>query len=84
MRSRVEAGGIAEIGDGVRLNPESLIELGPDFVLATTIGNPDLDALGVLERVGAPTVIDGAFMEASALGRAEWIKLIAGLLQSRA
>ena len=84
VRARVEAGEIVEIGDGVRLNPESLIELQPDLVIATTIGNPDLNALGVLERVGAPTAIDAAFMEATPLGRAEWIKLVAAFFNREA
>ena len=77
LRSRATAGKMSEIGDGVRLNPESLIELAPDLVMATTIGNPELDVLGVLERTGAPATIDAAFMEATPLGRAEWIKLTA-------
>ena len=77
LRARATAGKMREIGDGVRLNPESLIELAPDLVLATSIGSPELDVLGVLERTGAPATIDAAFMEATPLGRAEWIKLTA-------
>ncbi|MDX1383644.1 MAG: hypothetical protein R3190_08375, partial [Thermoanaerobaculia bacterium] len=72
LRARAAAGELREVGDGVRLEPETLVDLEPDLVFATTIGNPDLDPLGLLGRIGSPAVVDASFMEASPLGRAEW------------
>lgn len=77
IRERIEAGRVAEIGDGVRLDPEALLELHPDLVLATSIGNPELDVFTMLERAGLPYAVDAAWTEATPLGRAEWIKFTA-------
>jgi iron complex transport system substrate-binding protein len=74
IRRRVSEHGLVEIGDGVRLNPEVLVELAPDIVFTSSIGDPELDVLGRLDRAGIAAVIDAAWMEATPLGRAEWIK----------
>ena len=52
--------------------------------MATSIGSPELDALDVLDRTGAPFAIDAAFMEATPLGRAEWIKMTAAFFNLEA
>ena len=77
IRERIDAGTLVEVGDGVRLNPEMLIDLEPDLVLATSIGNPELDVLGMLRGLDLPFALDSAFIEETPLGRAEWIKFTA-------
>ncbi|HEX2465743.1 MAG TPA: ABC transporter substrate-binding protein [Thermoanaerobaculia bacterium] len=77
IRQRIDAGQVAEIGDSVRLDLEALLELRPDLVLATSIGNPELDVFSMLERAGLPYAVDAAWTEATPLGRAEWIKFTA-------
>ncbi len=46
-------------------------------MLATSIGNPELDVFTMLERAGLPYAVDAAWTEATPLGRAEWIKFTA-------
>jgi iron complex transport system substrate-binding protein len=77
IRQRIEAGLVAEIGDSVRLDLEALLELRPDLVLATSIGNPELDVFSMLERAGLPYAVDAAWTETTPLGRAEWVKFTA-------
>lgn len=77
IRERIESGAMTEVGDGVRLNPEVLIELDPDLVIASSIGNPELDVLGMLREAHLPFALDASYMETTPLGRAEWIKFTA-------
>jgi iron complex transport system substrate-binding protein len=77
VRERINSGAMIEVGDGVRLNIEILIDLDPDLVFAFSIGNPELDILGILREARIPFVVDAAYMESSPLARAEWIKYTA-------
>jgi len=84
IRERIDAGLVAEIGDSVRLDLESLLALDPDLVLATSIGNPELDVFAMLDRSGLPYVVDAAWTEATPLGRAEWVKFTAAFFNKEA
>jgi iron complex transport system substrate-binding protein len=84
IRARISAGAIAEIGDGVRLDLESLYALRPDLVLATSIGSPELDAFSMLERAGLPYAVDASWTETTPLGRAEWLKFTAAFVDREA
>ncbi|HVR29922.1 MAG TPA: ABC transporter substrate-binding protein [Thermoanaerobaculia bacterium] len=84
IRRRIDAGLVAEIGDSVRLDRESLLALRPDLVLATSIGNPELDVFAMLDRSRLPYVVDAAWTEATPLGRAEWLKFTAAFFNREA
>jgi iron complex transport system substrate-binding protein len=84
IRQRIEAGAVAEIGDSVRLDLESLYALRPDLVMASSIGNPALDVFAMLERSGLPWAVDAAWTEATPLGRAEWLKFTAAFFNREA
>jgi iron complex transport system substrate-binding protein len=84
IRHRIEAGLVAEVGDSVRLDLEALLALRPDLVLATSIGNPELDVFALLERAGLPYAVDAAWTEETPLGRAEWIKFTAAFFNREA
>ncbi len=77
LRARIDRGEMTEVGDGVRLNTEVLLDLRPDLVFVYSIGNPELDVLGTLRGAGIPFAIDAAWMEDSPLARAEWVKYTA-------
>lgn len=77
VRALVDAGRLTDIGDGVRLNREVLVALQPDLVFASSIGGSELDHLGLLREQGLATVVDAAWMEATPLGRSEWLKFTA-------
>jgi iron complex transport system substrate-binding protein len=84
IRQRIEAGQVAEIGDGARLDAEALLALRPDLVLANSIGDPEHDVFGMLDRAGLPYAVDAAWTEATPLGRAEWIKFTAAFFNREA
>jgi iron complex transport system substrate-binding protein len=84
VRGRIAAGQVAEIGDSVRLDIESLLALHPDLVLASSIGNPELDVFAMLDRSGLPYAVDAAWTEATPLGRAEWLKFTAAFFNREA
>lgn len=76
---RIDAGGVEDLGDGPAANTEMVIDIGPDLVMISTIGE-DLKYLDLLAQAGIPTVINGEYVEQHPLGRAEWIKLTGVLL----
>jgi iron complex transport system substrate-binding protein len=84
IRQRIAAGQVKEIGDSVRLDLESLYALRPDLVLATSIGNPELDVFAMLDRSGLPYAVDAAWTESTPLGRAEWLKFAAAFFNREA
>ncbi|TRX62748.1 ABC transporter substrate-binding protein [Fulvivirga sp. M361] len=76
----VEKGKIAEVGRANNLNLEQMFKLNPDVVMA--VGFPELQyqTYGVLEDSGIPVIYNAEWQERSILGRAEWIKVAAILL----
>jgi iron complex transport system substrate-binding protein len=82
IRRRIERGEVVEVGGGSGLQPELLLEVEPDAVLADFLAQSELDQLAQVEAAGIPIVLVPAFLESSPLGRAEWI-VVTGLLVSR-
>lgn len=70
---------VVDLGSGPSANIEMLIELEPDWVMISTLGE-DLKNLEVLNRSGIPAVINGEYVEQHPLGRAEWIKFTGVML----
>mgnify|MGYP003431722546 CR=1 FL=1 len=68
----------------VRVDLEVLLSLRPDLVIASSIGNPELDVLDMLERAGLPYAVDAAWTETTPLGRAEWLKFTAAFFNREA
>lgn len=69
----IEAGAIQDLGAGPSANTEMLIDLEPDLIMFSTLGE-DLKYLDVLAQAQVPAVINGEYVEQHPLGRAEWIK----------
>ena len=84
IRARIDKGLMTEVGDGVRLNSEILVDLQPDLVFVFSIGSPELDILGLLESAGVPFAVDAAWVETTPLARAEWIKFTAAFFNKEA
>lgn len=82
IRKRVADGHITDVGGDGSLNLELIIGLQPDLVIAfDAMGNSD--DLQRIAAAGIPVVLNADFMEASALGRAEWIKFFGLLLNKK-
>lgn len=70
---QIQAGKVQDLGSGPSANPEMILELAPDLVLISTLGE-DLRYLEVLSQAKIPALINGEYVEQHPLGRAEWIK----------
>ncbi|SDZ57267.1 iron complex transport system substrate-binding protein [Rhodonellum ikkaensis] len=78
-RRLIDGGKIQDIGSGAKSNIEMMIDLEPDWVMISTLGE-DLKNLELLKAAGIPVVINGEYVEQHPLGRAEWIKFTGVLL----
>jgi len=76
VRERLAAGEIAEVGRDADVNVEAVLDLDPSLIMASSLGF-DTDAHPVLLAAGLPVVVNGDYVEPTALGRAEWVKFIA-------
>lgn len=78
---QIAAGRVQDLGSGPSANPEMILDLAPDLVLISTLGE-DLRYLDVLSQAKIPALINGEYVEQHPLGRAEWIKFT-GILFGR-
>lgn len=78
-RLLIDAGKVQDLGAGPSANPELIIELNPDWIMISTLGD-DLRYLELLKTAGIPAIINGEYVEQHPLGRAEWIKFSGILL----
>lgn len=78
MRKEIEKGNITDLGKGAEANIERMIELDPDLVIISTLGE-NMQQLSILKNAGIPAVINGEYTEQHPLGRAEWIKFTGAL-----
>lgn len=70
----VAAGRIRDLGGAEQLPPGPVLAVRPDLVVGYATG---ADPYAALHRVGLPVVMNGSWLEAHPLGRAEWIKFVA-------
>lgn len=78
-RERIDEGLITDLGSGAQANIEKIIDLEPDWIMISTLGE-DLRNLDILKTAGIPAMINGEYVEQHPLGRAEWIKFTGALL----
>ncbi|MEL4455143.1 ABC transporter substrate-binding protein [Lutimonas vermicola] len=77
-RERVEQGKVTDLGNEQDFNTEVLISLQPDVMIAFSMGKSN-KLYNNIEKNGIPVVFNGDWLEASPLGRAEWIKFFGAL-----
>ncbi|ACF14685.1 iron(III) ABC transporter, periplasmic iron-binding protein [Chloroherpeton thalassium ATCC 35110] len=80
IKSRIDAGEISEIGDAFSPNLEVMLACQLDVVLVTVLPTTKFSQYQTLIESGSPVVVIGEWLENSPLGRAEWMKLLAALL----
>lgn len=80
VRRNMAAGKVIEVGMGTAMNYELIISQKPDLLM--TMGSPDapFSRYHPLTRAGIPVVMNAEWLETDPLGRAEWVKLMAALL----
>jgi iron complex transport system substrate-binding protein len=80
VRQRIAAGKIIEAGQGKELHNEQLIVQHPDLVMATGWPGEGLTHYQTLQAAGVPVMINSEWVESTPLARAEWVKVMAALL----
>jgi len=80
-RSRVENNLIKDLGNEQDFNTEVLLSLQPDVVVAFSMGKSN-KLYNNIEQNGIPVIYNGDWLEATPLGRAEWIKFF-GVLYNK-
>ena len=80
VRQRIAAGKIYEVGQGKELNNEQLVAQRPDLVMTTGWPGEGLARFQTLEAAGVPVMINSEWVETTPLARAEWVKVLAALL----
>lgn len=80
VRQRIRTGAIKEVGLDNSLNSELLVALHPGVLL--TMSNPDASSgkNKTLADAGIPLIPIAEWLETTPLGRAEWVKLVAALV----
>jgi iron complex transport system substrate-binding protein len=78
-RKLIDAGKVQDLGAGPAANPELIIELDPNWIMISTLGD-DLRYLDLLKTAEIQAIINGEYVEQHPLGRAEWIKFTGILL----
>ncbi len=71
----VDTGEVVEVGAYPNIDMETLLVLDPDIIMMPVYG--DRGAFRELQQAGFPVVVNGDWLETTALGRAEWIKYVA-------
>lgn len=76
----IKAGKVKEVGVDGTMNDEMLIGMKPGLVMV--MGNPDarFSKYSTLTGAGVPVMLNSEWLENTALGRAEWVKLMAALM----
>jgi iron complex transport system substrate-binding protein len=80
VRQRIAAGRVYEVGQGKELNNELLVARHPDLVMATGWPGEGMAHFQTLRAAGVPVLINSEWVETTPLGRAEWVKVLAALL----
>lgn len=84
VRERIAKGLVKAVGVEGNLDNEQLLALQPDLVMVT--GNPEIKPAKyrVLQEAGIPVLANAEWMETTPLGQAEWVKLMAALVNREA
>jgi iron complex transport system substrate-binding protein len=80
-RLRIDKGEVRELGNNETINTEITLDLKPDILVAYGIGEQN-KALETIHNSGTSVLYNGDWVEASPLGKAEWIKFF-GILYDK-
>lgn len=73
-------GKVAEVGRGIGIHVEQILDLHPDLVTVVGYDQPQYNAHPLLAQAGVNVVINAEYVEPNLLGRAEWLKFTAAFL----
>ncbi len=78
IRQRISDGRIVDIGSSLEPSLEKIIALKPDAIMLSPFQNA---GHGVVDKAGVPVIECADYMESTPLGRAEWSKFYAMLVE---
>lgn len=80
VRKNIQLGKVKEVGLDGGMNNEMLIAMKPDLVMV--MGNPEAKytKYQTIMNAGIPVMLNSEWLETTPLGRAEWVKLMAALV----
>jgi iron complex transport system substrate-binding protein len=80
VRKNIKAGQVAQVGLDGNINNELILTMHPDVLM--DMGNPEagFSRYKTLTDAGVPILLNVEWLETSPLGRAEWVKLMAALV----
>lgn len=80
VRKNIAAGKVTQVGLDGNMNNELIISMHPGVLIA--MANPDagFGRYKTLTDAGVPVLLNTEWLEATPLGRAEWVKLMAALV----
>ncbi|WP_291044691.1 ABC transporter substrate-binding protein [Dyadobacter sp. 50-39] len=82
--ARIRSGKIVEVGKEQGLNEELLVSMHPDLIMATGSPVSRVSRYESLHQAGIPVMVNSEWVETTPLGRAEWVKLLAALINGEA
>jgi iron complex transport system substrate-binding protein len=77
--ARIKSGAVKTVGNNAKANLEVLATLKPTVVIASSSGDDTADGFAKMREIGLSVVIEGSWLEETALGRSEWMKFISAL-----
>ncbi|MCF0050986.1 ABC transporter substrate-binding protein [Dyadobacter sp. LJ53] len=80
VQASITAGRVGNIGRDQGLNEEKLVEMHQDVVMAMGGPGAKADQYRILAQAGIPVLINSEWVEKTPLARAEWVKLVAALV----
>jgi iron complex transport system substrate-binding protein len=77
VRQAGRQGDIADVGENTSLNYEKILSLSPDLVLAFGVDAGSARYIERMQELGLRVMVVPEYLEETALGKAEWIKVFA-------
>ncbi len=80
----IDSGKVTEIGKDQTINQEKLVSIHPDLLMTTGSPSSKKEHYQLLSDADIPVISNAEWVENTPLGRAEWVKLMAALLNEEA
>jgi len=80
VRKNIRAGKVKQIGTEGTMNDELILAMHPDLVMAVSSPDARFSKYQMLTNAGIPVLLNAEWLEVTPLGRAEWVKLMAALV----
>lgn len=80
VKENIKAKKVLEVGEEGSLNNEIIISMQPDMLMGTGTPSADFSRYQTLQSAGVPVILNIEWLENTPLGRAEWVKVFAALV----